>query len=227
MTQSAFILNGFIEHTLLDSCASYADIELLCSQAQQWQFKAVCVNGFYIPTVASLLRNTSVITVATVGFPLGAGLAAVKVFEAQKAVLNGANEVDMVMALGALKAKDYPTVENDIKQVVASITPIPVKVIIECGRLTQDEKIIASKIVENAGASYIKTSTGFASLISANVDDILLIKSSISPHMKIKASGGIQTFDLACALIQAGADRIGSSRATSFTSLPNKINTES
>lgn len=203
-------LNKYIDHSLLTPDVKKIDIEKLCNEAIEYDFFGVCVNSFFISLASKLLEGKNPIPIAVVGFPLGANLSSSKAFEAKEAVANGAKEIDMVINIGALKDKDYEKVYEDICGVVNEVKPYPVKVIIETDFLERDEKIIACSLSQIAKASYIKTSTGFWGK-GAIVDDIILIKSVVGNNMKIKASGGIKKYEDAANMINAGADRIGTS----------------
>lgn len=203
----------YIDHSCLKPDAVKADIEKLCLEAIKYNFKGVCVNPSFVAYASSLLKGKKPIVVAVVGFPLGAGQGSSKAFEAKEAIASGAEEIDMVINIGALKEKDYKTVFEDIAGVVNEVKPYPVKVIIETCYLSKEEKIIAATLADVAGAEFIKTSTGFGNL-GATVEDIKLLKSIV--NKKIKASGGIKTRDDALSMIDAGADRLGCSASLSI-----------
>lgn len=202
-------LNQYIDYTLLKSDSSFDDIKKLCLDAIEYNFNCVVVNPFYVEFAKNLLKDSSVGVCCVVGFPLGANKSQVKVFETELAVNDGVDEIDMVLNIGALKSGRYDLVEKEIRDVVRVAKDKTVKVIIETALLTDDEKILASRIAEKAGAKYIKTSTGFQK--GATVSDIKLIKSNISYNTNIKASGGIYDSKKAIELISSGADRIGTS----------------
>ncbi len=208
-------LAQFIEHTILKPEATLHDLKRLCDEAKLWHFKGVCVNACNIDFVAKELKDTGVILVAVVGFPLGASTAKTKAFEARGAILAGAREIDMVINLGALKSQDYRTVIEDIQQVVEASKPFPVKVILETASLNDEEKIIASALAKGAGAAFVKTSTGFAAG-GANVKDVALMRRIVGSDMGVKASGGIKTLDDAKAMISAGANRLGCSTSVAI-----------
>ena len=201
-------LAEYIDHTMLKPNATKADIEKVCNEAIEYGFKGVCVNPSFVDYAVSLLHGEKTLVIGVVGFPLGSSQTSTKAFETKEAVAAGAEEIDMVMNIGALKEKDYPLVYEDIKSVVSEAAPYPVKVIIETCFLNKEEKIIASVLSSVAGAKFIKTSTGFGEE-GATVEDIKLIRSVIDDNMKIKASGGIKTFKDAVKMIEAGADRLG------------------
>lgn len=206
---------GMIDHTLLKPNATREDLIKLCEEARQYHFATCCVNSVNIPIVAKLLKGSGVKPIAVVGFPLGAASPQSKAFEARDAVKAGAQEIDMVVNIGALKSKDYKLVFDDICQVVEASKPYPVKVIIETSELTDNEKVIASALCKVAGAAFVKTSTGFAKG-GATVEDIKLIRSVVGDDMQIKASGGIRTREDADAMVAAGADRVGASASVAI-----------
>lgn len=199
-----------IDHTLLKPDARRADLEALCREAAEFRFACAMVNSANVAFCAVALEGTGIPVGTTVGFPLGASGADAKVAEAAEALVAGAREFDMVMNLGAFKDGDYRTVEEEIRAVVRATEGHCVKVIIETCLLTDEEKIAACRLVESAGAAFVKTSTGF-STCGATVEDVRLLRKSIGPGMKVKASGGIRTAAQATAMIEAGAARIGTS----------------
>jgi len=208
-------LAGMIDHTLLRPDATKEELEKLCEEAKKYGFATVCVNSGNIPIVARLLRGSKVKPIAVVGFPLGAASSRAKAFEAREAIAAGAEEIDMVMNIGAMKSKDYSTVYEDIKTVVEASKPKKVKVIIETSALTYEEKVAACVLSKTAGAAFVKTSTGFGSG-GATVEDVKLIKKIVGEDMEIKASGGIRTREDAEAMISAGATRIGASASVAI-----------
>lgn len=202
---------SMIDHTILKPEAAKEEVEKLCKEALEFGFASVCVNPYYVKLVAQLLKGSKVKTCAVVGFPLGANTWKVKAFEAKKAVEDGASEVDMVINVGALKNGDYDVVLEDIKAVVDSVKDQAiVKVILETCLLTDDEKIKACQLAKDAGAHFVKTSTGF-SKGGATVHDVELMRKTVGPNMGVKASGGVRTYEDAVAMIEAGANRIGAS----------------
>jgi deoxyribose-phosphate aldolase len=209
-----FNLSDYIDHTLLKQNATKKDIEKLCQEAIKYNFKGVCVNPIFISLVSELLKDKKPFPIAVIGFPLGANFASTKAFEAKEAITSGAREIDMVINIGALKQKDYKSVFEDIRSVVLEAKPHPVKVIIETCFLEKEEKIIACALAKVAGALFVKTSTGFGK--GATVEDIVLMKGIVGDDMKVKASGGIRTYKDALKMIEAGADRIGSSASVSI-----------
>lgn len=198
----------FIDHTMLKADTTTATIRRYCEEAKEYGFASVCVNTVHVPLVAELLKDSDVDTCCVVGFPLGAMLTTAKAFEAKEAVKAGATEVDMVINIGAIKDKNYDFVKEDIKAVVEASKPAIVKVIIETCLLTDEEKVKACELSVEAGAAFVKTSTGF-STGGATVEDIALMRKTVGTAAKVKASGGIRTPEDAQAMLDAGADRIG------------------
>lgn len=206
----------FIDHTLLKPEAINSDITRLCNEAKDYGFYSVCVNPCFIKLAKDNLKNTPVKVCSVISFPLGASSTNTKVFEARECVKNGANEIDMVANISAIKNKDYAYLENDIRMVKNAIgDDIFLKVIIETCLLSDSEKEIISKIVRQSGANCVKTSTGF-SKSGANVHDIKLIRSCVGNDFDIKASGGIRDLKTFEDLINAGATRIGASASCSI-----------
>ena len=203
-------LAPLIDHTCLRADATQAEIELLCSEAMEFGFATVCVNSCWIPLASKLLTGSTVKPITVVGFPLGANLTSVKVFEAREAISAGAREIDMVLNVGALKSGNTQGVLEDIQAVVEASQPYWVKVILETALLGQAEKIKACQLAKQAGAHFVKTSTGF-SRSGATVEDIKLMRETVGPEMGVKASGGIKTHETAMAMIDAGANRLGTS----------------
>ena len=208
---SASEMSKRIDHTLLKPEAPRSSFDSFCSEAVQYGFKTVCVNSAWVAHVAQKVRGSEVAVCAVVGFPLGATHHAAKAFEAEKAIEDGATELDMVLNIGALKDGDLKTVEADIRAVrQAAAGPTVLKVIIETCLLTDEEKIRACEIAKHAGANFVKTSTGFSSG-GATVEDVALMRRIAGHEMGVKASGGIKDWLAAVAMIKAGADRIGTS----------------
>ncbi len=203
-------LNKYIDHTLLKPEATKEQITKLCQEARQYDFASVCVNTCYVPLAKELLAGSDVKVCCVVGFPLGAMDTVSKAFEAKTAVENGAQEVDMVINIGALKDKDYDYVTKDIAAVVEASKPAIVKVIIEACLLTDEEKVEACKCSMNAKAEFVKTSTGF-STHGATPEDVALMKKTVGNVCKVKAAGGVRSYDDAMKMIEAGADRLGCS----------------
>jgi deoxyribose-phosphate aldolase len=206
------MLAATIDHTLLKPTATEEQIRDLCAEARQYQFAAVCVNPCWVSLCAELVHGTPVKVCTVVGFPLGANLPEVKGFEAQRCMDLGATELDMVINIGALKSGQLGLVQDDIAAVVDVAHPrgALVKVIIEAGYLTEDEKITACRLAKAAGADFVKTSTGLGAG-GATVEDVALMRKVVGPEMGVKAAGGVKTAAEAKAMIEAGATRIGSS----------------
>jgi deoxyribose-phosphate aldolase len=205
-------LAGLIDHTLLKPDATADKVAQLCFEAKKYHFASVCVNPSYVKLCADLLKGTDVKVCTVIGFPLGATATEVKVFEAQNAIEHGATEIDMVMNIGALKAGDSETVAHDIHEVAKAThgADALLKVIIETSLLTDEEKVIACLLAKEAGADYVKTSTGFSGG-GATVHDIALMRRTVGPELGVKASGGIHSLEEAEQMIAAGATRIGAS----------------
>ena len=203
-------LNKYIDHTLLKPDASQEQIETLIEEAKKYEFASVCVNPTWVSFAAQALKATDVEVCTVIGFPLGANTPELKAFETSDAIQNGANEVDMVINIGALKSRNFDLVERDIRAVVEAAKGTLVKVIIETCLLTDDEKVKACQIAQKAGADFVKTSTGF-STGGATVADVALMRKTVGPDMGVKASGGARSYEDALAFIKAGATRIGAS----------------
>jgi deoxyribose-phosphate aldolase len=205
-------LAGFIDHTLLRADATAAEIDRMCSEAREYSFATVCVNPTWVKRVAENLRGTPVVACSVVGFPLGAHTPVVKAAEARQAIRDGAREIDMVINIGALKSGELDLVRKDITGVADACREAGAvcKVIIEAALLTDEEKVIASRLAKQAKAHFVKTSTGFGPG-GATVYDVALIREAIGPEMGVKAAGGIRTRREAEDMIAAGATRIGAS----------------
>jgi deoxyribose-phosphate aldolase len=211
-------LAKYIDHTILKPEASEADVRKVCDEAKECQFASVCVNPSYIAFVAELLSGSGVKPCVVVGFPLGATTPEVKAEETCKVVSLGAEEVDMVVNIGATKSGKWDLVEKDIEAVVnAAKGNAIVKVIIETCLLTDDEKVKVCTIAKNVGADFVKTSTGF-STGGATVEDVRLMRQTVGPEMGVKASGGVRDYETAVAMIQAGATRLGTSSGVKIVS---------
>jgi len=209
-------IEKYIDHTMLKPDATREMLERLCNEAKEYGFYSVCINSYYVNLCKQLVSDSDVKVCCVVGFPLGASNYAVKAFEAKNAIDNGAQEIDMVINIGALKNKEYDVVLNDIKSVVNETKgKALLKVIIETCLLTDEEKIKACKLSVEAGAHFVKTSTGF-SLSGATVHDVKLMKDAVNGKCKIKASGGIRTLNDLENMISAGADRVGASSSVSI-----------
>ena len=206
---------GMIDHTNLKPTATESDITKLCTEAKENGFASVCINPCNIPLAKKLLEGSDVKVCTVIGFPLGANSLTIKAAETAEAYDMGCDEFDMVINIGALKDGKYDYVRDEIAAVVASAKGKCVKVIIETGLLTDDEKVIATKLSCEAGACFVKTSTGISST-GATVEDVSLMKANVTNGVKVKASGGIKTADFAEALVEAGAERLGTSSGISI-----------
>ena len=195
------------DHTILKADATKEDVKKVCEEAMAYSFCSVCVNSYYVPYVAELLHGSDVKICTVVGFPLGAMSTRAKALEAKIAVMDGADEVDMVINIGALKDKDYDVVLEDIKAVKEACGNALLKVIIETCLLTDEEKIKACELSKEANADFVKTSTGF-STAGAKVEDVRLMRDTVGNDMGVKASGGIHDKEFANALVEAGASRL-------------------
>ena len=216
-------INKYFDHTLLRADATEKEIEILCNQAIKSNYAAVCVNPIYVEQAKEILENSDINIATVVGFPLGANLTETKVYEASLAASFGANEIDMVINIGALKMEDSELVYDDIMSVAkaADLHGAIVKVIIETSLLTDEEKVLACHLAEMAGVGYVKTSTGF-SKYGATVEDVKILREALSDNVKIKAAGGIKDLKTVLELIEAGADRIGTSSAEAIMEEYNK-----
>jgi deoxyribose-phosphate aldolase len=203
-------LAKFIDHTQLKPFVTSEDIKKLCGEAKKYGFATVCINPCWVALASELLLGTDVKVCTVVGFPLGANTLETKLFEAKDACRNGAQEIDMVMNIGALKEKNYELVKKEISRIAEEVGKVPVKVIIECCYLTEDEKIKACELAKEAGARFVKTSTGFG-VSGATAEDVKLIRKVVGENFGIKAAGGIKSAEQALKLIEAGATRIGAS----------------
>lgn len=209
-------LAGMIDHTLLKPDATEAQITKLCEEAREHGFASVCVNPGWVPLAADLLDGSAVRVCTVIGFPLGATTSTAKAFEAMDALRNGATEVDMVINMGLLKSGKDDEVREDIAVVAEEVREKALlKVILETGLLTDAEKVKACQLAKEAGADFVKTSTGFGHG-GATVADVALMRKTVGPEMGVKASGGIRDYETAMAMIQAGANRIGASAGISI-----------
>jgi deoxyribose-phosphate aldolase len=208
-------LAPYIDHTLLKPSATRDDMVKLCDEARKYGFATVCVNSSNVALCARLLEGCSTRPIAVVGFPLGAGATAAKVFETREAIRAGAAEIDMVINIGRLKARDYAYVDRDIREVVAAARPRPVKVILETGALTRDEKVIGCALAKAAGAAFVKTSTGFGPG-GATAEDVALMRQVVGDDVGVKASGGVRTTADAQKMVEAGANRLGASASVAI-----------
>ena len=203
-------LENYIDHTLLKPSATSQNIIQLCKEAKSYNFFAVCINGSFVGLAKRELANSNIKIVAVVGFPIGASATSIKVLETKTCINDGADEIDMVINIGMLKSKDFKYVENEILAVKNEVGNRVLKVIIETCYLTDEEKKVACKLAMNAGADFVKTSTGFGSN-GATTKDILLMKEVVKKQLKIKASGGISNKGTALNYISIGVSRIGTS----------------
>ena len=211
-------LAKMIDHTILKANATQSDIEKLCEEAKEYKFASVCVNPYWVPLASDLLKNSTVKVCTVIGFPLGATSSESKASETEIAILQGADEVDMVINVGAMKNNQTDIVEKDILSVVNSARKtgkaqnknITVKVILETCYLTKDEIKNACLCAKNSGADFVKTSTGFGTG-GATVEDVKLMKETVGSSMEVKASGGIRDYETAIKMIEAGATRLGTS----------------
>lgn len=203
-------LARYIDHTLLKPEATKEQLRELCEEARKYSFRTVCVNSSNVRFCKSLLSGSSVKVIAVVGFPLGAMSTGAKAFEAREAIRDGAEEIDMVLNIGALKSGNFSLVEEDIRKVVEASRPRPVKVILETGQLDYNEKVVSCTLAKAAGAHFVKTSTGFGPG-GATAEDVTLMKEIVGGDMEVKASGGIRSREDALRMIQAGATRVGAS----------------
>ena len=205
-----FELAKKIDHTLLKANAMRSDIVKLCEEAKEYHTASVCVNSAWASTARDVLKGSDIMVCCVVGFPLGAMSTAAKAFEAAEAVRDGASEIDMVINVGLARAGEWDALKEDIAAVVKASGKAAVKVIIETCLLTDDEKRKACLAAKEAGAAFVKTSTGF-STAGATVEDVRLMRETVGPDMGVKAAGGIRNRETALAMIEAGATRIGAS----------------
>ncbi len=212
-------LSQYIDHTLLKPDATAADIDQLCDEAMQYGFAAVCVNPAWVGRAASRVRGSKVRVASVVGFPSGAHAADIKAMETRRALREGAREIDMVINVGALKSRDYKTVEEDIAKVADACREVGAvcKVILETGLLTDEEKVIASRLAKSAKAHFVKTSTGFGHG-GAELYDVALMHEAVGGDLEVKASGGIKTAEQVREFIEVGATRIGASAGIAIVS---------
>ncbi len=214
-------LNKMIDHTVLKAFATSKDIEKLCNEAIQYDFKSVCVNPANVQLASELLTGSDVLVCTVVGFPLGANTKEVKMLETLDAVKNGADEIDMVINVAKAKEHDYKYIEEEIRLVVGAAGGHTVKVILETCYLSEDEKVACTLAAARAKANFVKTSTGFGTG-GALVTDVVTMKANITPEMEVKASGGIKTLEDAFTMIKVGATRIGTSSGIAIMEAYNK-----
>jgi deoxyribose-phosphate aldolase len=217
-TEGPWDLSPLIDHTLLKADATGAQVETLCAEALTYGFASVCVNPLWVPLAASLLKGSLVRTCTVVGFPLGASAFRAKAFEAEVALAEGAQEVDMVLAIGAAKAGDWDAVRRDFEGLRAAVpAPATLKVILETCLLNDAEKVHACELASEAGLDFVKTSTGF-STGGATEADVALMRQTVGSSLGVKASGGIRTYDVALQMVHAGATRLGLSASVAVVS---------
>ena len=216
---------SYIDHTLLKPDATVQQIDKLCAEAAEYHFASVCVNPWFVPRCVKNLKDTGVKVCTVIGFPLGATTTETKVFEALQAIRSGAEEIDMVINVSAMKSGSFQAVEQEIQALAAAAEGSALlKVIIETCLLTEEEKIRACQIAKRAGADFVKTSTGF-STGGATVEDIVLMRKTVGPEMGVKASGGIRDYATARAMIEAGATRIGASAGVAIVKAELEVKT--
>ncbi|MBO2534919.1 deoxyribose-phosphate aldolase [Rummeliibacillus suwonensis] len=201
---------SYIDHTLLKPEATKEQIQRICAEAKEYGFASVCVNPTWVSLAAAELKEVASKVCTVIGFPLGASTSATKAFETKDAIANGADEIDMVINIGALKSKQYKAVEKDIRAVVEAANGTLVKVIIETCLLSKEEKMKACELAVSAGADFVKTSTGF-STGGATVEDVALMRQTVGPKIGVKASGGVRSLEDLESMVKAGATRIGAS----------------
>jgi len=204
-----------IEYTLLKPTTTRTMIENLCEEAKYYKFASVAINPYWVPLSAKILKDSEVAVCTGIGFPLGANTTEIKAAEAKLAVQQGAKEIDLVINIGKAKEGDWAAVENDIAAIVQASRPAIVKVIIEACYLTDEEKVLACKAALNCGADFVKTSTGFGTS-GATIEDVKLMRATVGEAMRVKAAGGIRTLKDAIAMLDAGADRIGTSHGVAI-----------
>ena len=216
----------YIDHTLLKAFATKDQILSLCKEAVDYDFKSVCVNPTWVSTAKEALKGTGVLVCTVIGFPLGANSIEVKAFETKDAILNGANEIDMVINIGRAKMGDFDYIEKEVKAVVDAANGTLVKVIIETCYLTDEEKVEVCKRCVAAGANFVKTSTGFGTG-GATIHDVELMYNTVNPHCLVKASGGVKTKEDFENMKKVGAMRIGTSNGTSLCGDSNSVDSDS
>ena len=207
--------NKMIDHTVLKADTPLETVKRICDEAMEYGFASVCINPCHVAYCADYLKDSDVNVCTVIGFPVGANTSAVKAFETKDAIANGADEIDMVMNIGALKDKNYDLVRNDVKAVVEAANGTLVKVILETCLLTEDEIKKACELCVEAKADYVKTSTGFSTR-GATIEDVQIMKAAVQGKAKVKAAGGVRTHEDMVKIIEAGADRIGTSAGCSL-----------
>lgn len=207
--------NKMIDHTVLKADTPLETVKRICDEAMEYGFTSVCINPCHVAYCADYLKDSDVNVCTVIGFPLGANTSAVKAFETKDAIANGADEIDMVMNIGALKDKNYDLVRDDVKAVVEAANGTLVKVILETCLLTEDEIKKACELCVEAKADYVKTSTGFSTR-GATIEDVRIMKEAVHGKAKVKAAGGVRTPEDMVKIVAAGADRIGTSAGCSL-----------
>lgn len=207
--------NKMIDHTVLKADTPLETVKRICDEAMEYGFASVCINPCHVAYCADYLKDSDVNICTVIGFPLGANTSAVKAFETKDAIANGADEIDMVMNIGALKDKNYDLVRDDVKAVVEAANGTLVKVILETCLLTEDEIKKACELCVEAKADYVKTSTGFSTR-GATIEDVRIMKEAVHGKAKVKAAGGVRTPEDMVKIVAAGADRIGTSAGCSL-----------
>lgn len=207
--------NKMIDHTVLKADTPLETVKRICDEAMEYGFASVCINPCHVVYCADYLKDSDVNVCTVIGFPLGANTSAVKAFETKDAIANGADEIDMVMNIGALKDKNYDLVRDDVKAVVEAANGTLVKVILETCLLTEDEIKKACELCVEAKADYVKTSTGFSTR-GATIEDVQIMKAAVQGKAKVKAAGGVRTHEDMVKIVEAGADRIGTSAGCSL-----------
>lgn len=207
--------NKMIDHTVLKADTPLETVKRICDEAMEYGFASVCINPCHVAYCADYLKDSDVNVCTVIGFPLGANTSAVKAFETKDAIANGADEIDMVINIGALKDKNYDLVRNDVKAVVEAANGTLVKVILETCLLTEDEIKKACELCVEAKADYVKTSTGFSTR-GATIEDVQIMKAAVQGKAKVKAAGGVRTHEDMVKIVEAGADRIGTSAGCSL-----------
>lgn len=207
--------NKMIDHTVLKADTPLETVKRICDEAMEYGFASVCINPCHVAYCADYLKDSDVNVCTVIGFPLGANTSAVKAFETKDAIANGADEIDMVMNIGALKDKNYALVRDDVKAVVEAANGTLVKVILETCLLTEDEIKKACELCVEAKADYVKTSTGFSTR-GATIEDVRIMKEAVHGKAKVKAAGGVRTPEDMVKIVAAGADRIGTSAGCSL-----------
>lgn len=216
-------INRMIDHTLLKPESTREEIKKLCEEALEYNFKSVCINPYWVSFASDILKGSEVGVCTVIGFPLGANTTELKSYEAKEAIDNGADEVDMVLNIGLLKSKEFGLVEKDIKSVVEASEDKLVKVILETCLLEDEEIVKACELSLNAGADYVKTSTGFNSA-GANAKDVALMRKTVGDKIGVKASGGIRDLNTALQMVESGASRLGVSAGIAIIEEYNNAN---